>query len=125
MGRTNAAKQILESRLEDILKAARLGEALDPSLVDCASFYALRLGSEALDSRFVDLAVELHLHTRRPMTERNAQSLAALRAKAPLGSLGLLQRYTRVLQSMMAGLGPAERIIAQRIACLVPELGGE
>jgi pSer/pThr/pTyr-binding forkhead associated (FHA) protein len=125
MGRTDAAKQILESRLEDILSAARLGEPLDPALVDCASSYALRLGSEALDSHFVDLAVELHLHARRPMIERNAQYLATLRAKAPLGNVDLLRRYTRILQGMMAGLGPAERIIAQRISCLVPEPGGE
>jgi hypothetical protein len=121
MGRLDAAKQILAGHLEDIVRGARRGRALEPRLVDSAGRYALRLAAETLESHWVDLAVELHILAHRPMLDETVQRLASLRAKAPIGDRDLLRKYGRILRGMAALLSPAERIIAERIICLEPD----
>jgi pSer/pThr/pTyr-binding forkhead associated (FHA) protein len=120
MGRVDAARRILSSHLDELLEGARGGRALSPSLVDSAGRYAVKLANETLDGKWVDVAVEVHLIACRPMREETVQQLSALRAKAPVGESALIAKYYEKLRVSMAGHSPAERILCERVASLLP-----
>jgi hypothetical protein len=123
MGRTDAALKILAGNLEEILVGARAGRVPPPPLVDAAGRYALKLANETLDGRWVDAAVELHLIAVRPLREETVQQLAAIRAKAPLGSNALIAQYYQRLRVGMALMAPSDRLLCDRVACLIPGVG--
>jgi hypothetical protein len=123
MGRVDAAQRILSSHLEEILEAARSGRTLDAALVDSAGHYAVKLANETLDGRWVDTAIELHHIASRPLREETIQQLASLRAKAPLGDDALIAKYYTRLRSNLARMTAAERVLCERIVCLLPGLG--
>jgi pSer/pThr/pTyr-binding forkhead associated (FHA) protein len=120
MGRVDAARRILSSHLDDLLDGARSGRTISPALVDSAGRYAVKLANETLDGKWVDVAVEIHLIACRPMREETVQQLSALRAKAPLGHDVLIARYYEKLRASMAGHSPAERVLCERVASLLP-----
>jgi pSer/pThr/pTyr-binding forkhead associated (FHA) protein len=120
MGRVDAARRILSSHLDDLLEGARGGRSLSPALVDSAGRYAVKLAHETLDGKWVDVAVEIHLIACRPMREDTVQQLSALRAKAPVGQTALIAKYYERLRVSMAGHSPAERILCERVASLLP-----
>lgn len=120
MGRVDAARRILSSHLDELLEGARGGRPLTPALVDSAGRYAVKLANETLDGKWVDVAVEIHLLACRPMREDTVQQLSALRAKAPVGSASLIARYYERLRANMAGHSPAERVLCERVASLLP-----
>jgi pSer/pThr/pTyr-binding forkhead associated (FHA) protein len=122
MGRVDAARNILESHLNEILMGTRAGRRPSLKLLDAASRYAVKLAQETLDGRWVDAAVEMHLIMCRPFREETIQQLASLRAKAAIGSDELLTRYYERLRGNLASMSIAERILVERVACLVPEL---
>jgi pSer/pThr/pTyr-binding forkhead associated (FHA) protein len=122
MGRVDAARNILESHLNEILMGTRAGRRPSLKLLDAASRYAVKLAQETLDGRWVDAAVEMHLIMCRPLREETIQQLASLRAKAAIGSDELLARYHERLRGNLASMSVAERILVERVACLVPEL---
>lgn len=123
MGRVDAALKILAGNLEEILVGARAGRVPAPLLVDVAGRYALKLANETLDGRWVDAAVELHLIAMRPFREETVQQLAAIRAKAPLGSDALIAQYYERLRGSMAFMAPSDRILCERVGCLIPHRG--
>jgi hypothetical protein len=123
MGRVDAARRILSSHLDELLEGARNGRTLTPALVDTAGRYAVKLANETLDGKWVDVAVEVHLIACRPMREDTVQQLSALRAKAPVGQSALIARYYEKLRVSMAGHSPAERILCERVASLLPRPG--
>lgn len=122
MGRVDAALRILAEPLEAIREGARLGHLPPPTLLDAVGRYAVKLANDTLDGQWVDLAIELHLLAVRPLREETIQQLAALRAKAPIGSDDLIARYYQRLRGAMASFSPGERILSERVACLVPAL---
>lgn len=122
MGRVDAARNILESHLNEILMGTRLGRRPSIKLLDAASRYAVKLAQETLDGRWVDAAVEMHLIMCRPLREETIQQLASLRAKAAIGSDELLARYHERLRGGLASMSVAERVLVERVACLVPGL---
>jgi hypothetical protein len=121
MGRVDAARRILSSHLDDLVEGARNGRPLTPALVDTAGRYAVKLAHETLDGKWVDVAVEVHLIACRPMREETVQQLSALRAKAPVGQSALIAKYYEKLRVSMAGHSPAERILCERVASLLPK----
>lgn len=122
MGRVEAARNILESHLNEILMGTRVGRRPSIKLLDSASRYAVKLAQETLDGRWVDAAVEMHLIMCRPLREETIQQLASLRAKASIGSDELLARYHERLRGNLASMSVAERVLVERVACLVPGL---
>ncbi len=122
MGRADAALKILSGELREILDNARKGRMLGDALLDLAGRYAVKLASETLDGAWVDLAIETHLLAVRPLREGTIQQLASLRAKAPLGSDALIARYYDRLRGSMALFSPADRMLCERVACLLPAL---
>jgi pSer/pThr/pTyr-binding forkhead associated (FHA) protein len=122
MGRVDAAQTILEPPLEELLASARLGRIPAPPLLDAAGRCAVKLANETLSGRWVDIAVELHFLACRPLREETIQQLASLRAKAPIGSDALLLRYHERLRGHLASMAPQDRILCERVACLVPGL---
>jgi pSer/pThr/pTyr-binding forkhead associated (FHA) protein len=120
MGRVDAARRILSSHLDELLEGARGGRTLSPALVDSAGRYAVKLAHETLDGKWVDVAVEVHTIACRPMREDTIQQLSALRAKAPVGQTALIAKYYEKLRAHMAGHSPAERILCERVASLLP-----
>jgi hypothetical protein len=125
MGRVDAAQNLLQGPLEELLASARAGHQPSVEVVDAAGRYALKLANETLSGRWVDLAIELHLVVCRPLREETIQSLASLRAKAPLGTQSLLVRYHDRLRGNLASMGPSERVLYERVTCLVPGLDGD
>jgi hypothetical protein len=123
MGRVDAAMKILASNLQEILAAARAGKVPLPPLVDAAGRYALKLANETLDGHWVDVTIELHFLAVRPLREETVQQLAAIRAKAPLGNDALIEQYYERLRGSMALMAPADRVLCERVACLLPGMG--
>jgi len=121
MGRVDAARRILSSHLDELLAGARSGRALGPALVDSAGRYAVKLANETLDGKWVDVAVEIHTIACRPMREETVQALSSLRSKAPVGSAALIGRYYERLRTNAAGHSPAERVLCERVASLLPK----
>jgi len=124
MGRLDAAQTILAPPLEELLASARIGRIPAPPLLDAAGKYAVKLANETLSGQWVDVAVELHLLACRPLREETIQHLASLRAKGPIGSDSLLIRDHERLRGHLAAMAPQDRILCERVACLVPELDG-
>jgi len=123
MGRVDAALKILSTQLEDLLRGSRAGNLPSPRAIDTAGRYAVKLAHETLDGRWVDICVELHMLACRPLREETIQQLALLRAKAPVGDIALLTRYHERLRTNMSTLSAGERILCERVACLLPEAG--
>jgi pSer/pThr/pTyr-binding forkhead associated (FHA) protein len=119
MGRVDAALKILASNLQEILSSARAGKMPAPPLVDAAGRYALKLANETLDGGWVDMAIELHLLAVRPLREETVQQLAAIRSKAPLGTDALIAQYYERLRGNMAFMAPSDRLLCERVACLL------
>jgi pSer/pThr/pTyr-binding forkhead associated (FHA) protein len=122
MGRIDGALRILSGHLEDILVGARSGMSMEGKLVDSAGRYAMKLASETLDARWVNLAIELHLIMCRPLREETLQQLASLRGKVPIGDDRLILRYYERLRSERSGMSSVERLLAERVGCLLPNL---
>jgi hypothetical protein len=120
LGRVDAALKLLSGHLELMLALARTGQVPSPPLLDAAGRYAVKLATETLDGRWIDAAVELHLLGVRPFREETIQLVAALRTKAPLGGDALIRRYQEKLRANMGDMAPAERMLCERIACLLP-----
>lgn len=123
MGRVDAAVRILETPLEQILEGARLGRVPGPLLLDAVGRYAVKLANDTLDGRWIDLAIETHLLAIRPLREETIQKLAALRAREPIGSDALIAEYYEQLRGSMNTFSAADRILCERVACLLPALG--
>jgi pSer/pThr/pTyr-binding forkhead associated (FHA) protein len=123
MGRAEAAVRILAPSLEEIRDAARLGRIPGPLLLDALGRYAVKLAGDTLDGRWVDLAIETHLLAVRPLREETIQKLAALRARELLGSDTLIAEYYEQLRGSMSTFTTADRILCERVACLLPALG--
>jgi hypothetical protein len=124
MGRVDGALRILSGHLDDILVGARSGMSMDVKLVDAAGRYAMKLATETLDPRWVNLTIELHLITCRPLREETLQQLASLRGKVSIGDDGLIHRYSERLMSERAAMSSVDRVLCERVACLLPSLGG-
>jgi pSer/pThr/pTyr-binding forkhead associated (FHA) protein len=122
MGRVDAAQKLLEGRLGDLLEKARAGHVPGGLLVDAAGRYAVKLANETLSGHWVDVAIELHLVACRPLREETIQQLAALRAKAPIGNDALLLRYHERLRGNLILMTGTERVLCERVACLLPGL---
>jgi pSer/pThr/pTyr-binding forkhead associated (FHA) protein len=110
MGRADAAERIL-------------GRIPGPLLLDAIGRYAVKLAGDTLDGRWVDLAIETHLLAVRPLREDTIQKLAALRAREPIGSDSLIAEYYDQLRGSMSTFTTADRILCERVACLLPALG--
>lgn len=123
MGRVDAALRILSGPLEEIRKAARLGRVPGILLLDALGRYAVKLATDTEDGRWIDLAIETHLLAARPLREETIQKLAALRARAPIGSDALIAEYYEQLRGAMSSFSAADRILCERVACLLPALG--
>jgi hypothetical protein len=124
MGRIDGALRILSGHLEDILVGARSGMSMEGRLVDTAGRYAMKLAHETLDPRWVNLTIELHLITCRPLREETLQQLASLRGKVPIGDDRLIHRYYERLLSEKSTMTSGDRVLCERVACLLPSLGG-
>jgi pSer/pThr/pTyr-binding forkhead associated (FHA) protein len=124
MGRIDGAVKILKGHLDDVLLGARSGIAVDHKLVDTAGRYAIKLASETLDARWVDLAIELHVITCRPLRDETLRALESLRRKGNIGNDHLILRYHERLLSRIASMSPADRELSERVATLIPGLGG-
>ncbi|HEX7670402.1 MAG TPA: FHA domain-containing protein [Polyangiaceae bacterium] len=122
MGRVDAAQKLLEGRLAELLEKTRAGHIPGGLLVDAAGRYAVKLAGETLSGHWVDVAIELHLVACRPLREETFQQLAALRAKAPIGDDTLLYRYHERLRGNLSLMASSERVLCERVACLLPEL---
>lgn len=125
MGRVDAAQKLLEGHLTALLQSTRSGQVPSGPLVDAAGRYAVKLAGETLSGRWVDMAIELHLVACRPLREETIQQLAALRAKAPIGSEELLVRYHERLRGNLSVMNGVDRVLCERVACLLPELDTE
>ena len=124
MGRVDQARKILSGNLEEIVTGARSGHFPSGALVDVAGRYAVKLASETLEAQWVDMALELHLLAVRPLREETIQQLASLRAKVPLGSDVLIEkRYYETLKGNAGRMSAGDRMLCERVACLLPGLG--
>jgi hypothetical protein len=123
MGRVDAALRILAGPLEETLARARRGRPPGDAVLDAMGRYAVKLANETLDGRWLNLAIEMHLLASRPFQEETIQQLATLRARTPIGSDELIGRYYEALRANMASFSAADRVLCERVACLLPALG--
>jgi pSer/pThr/pTyr-binding forkhead associated (FHA) protein len=122
LGRVEAAQKLLEVPLVDLLESTRAGRIPSDVVLAVAGRYAVKLAGETRSGQWVDLAVELHLFACRPFREETIQQLAALRAKSSLGNDALLYRYHERLRGSLELMNGVERMLCERVACLLPGL---
>jgi hypothetical protein len=118
--RPEAAERILDGHLKDVAHAARLGEKVEPELLDSAAQYALKLARATRNGQWIDYAVELHLLYRRPMQAILAQSLRLLFNRIPNASTSLLREYQAVLLATRPGLSRGEQRLVDQLLGIEP-----
>jgi FHA domain len=114
-GRAEVAVQLLGGHLRALLKAARDGRLPSQEVRESATHYALKLAVAASDPAWVDLAVELNMAAKRPMTEESIAKLGELvySLRGIDGELFLF--YQELLRANVADMSPAERELSKAL----------
>lgn len=101
LGRPFVGRDILSAPLIQILEVARDGRSLAPKTLDAAGRYAVKLAQEVFDAKWVNLAIEIHLHAGHPMKTETLEQIILLRKKAPIGDDVLFAQYHERMHALM------------------------
>ena len=120
MGNYEAAEQVIERHLTELVASARGGTVLPDSVREGAVRQALRLADVMRKPRWIDTAVEICLLARRPMNEWATARLVALVPQLPGVDREMIFYYQQVLRAARPHLGEADRALAEQIIALQP-----
>ncbi len=115
MGRAAEAERLLASALADVIETTRAGRSLPPSLVDQAAKFSAKLATATGKGGWADYVVELYAAQGRPCPASVIDELYQAMRKVTAIDLTRLRGYIEQLRSQLAGFGPAERFLFQRL----------
>jgi hypothetical protein len=115
LGKTDVALRLVSGHLRTLLHAAREGQPIPAKMRDAASHVALRLACATGDARHADIAIELALLAKRPLSE---DAITELERILPAVDPGLFDYYLVALTSVRLELAADERDRADRIVAL-------
>jgi hypothetical protein len=115
MGRNDAASRLLGDHLKGVLAKAKDGRPVPPDVLETVGVSGARLSEVTLDATWVNIALELHQHCRRPLPERAIASLEQL-IKLPSLDRALLLRYKAVLRDIEPALDRKDQALVLRIS---------
>ena len=118
LGRAAEAVRLLTDHIENVLDGARRGSALESTLVDTTSRYALRLAEATGNGRWVDRAIELHSLATRPFAEATLEQLECALPMIDGVSEGPFVAYRRALLARRSGMTVLERVLVRRFESL-------
>jgi len=118
MGRADAAARLLGDHLRGVLMGAREGKAVPPSVADTVGTHGTKLTEATREAEWANLAVELHLLTRRVLPDKAVAVLEAVLHRMPSIDRALLGRYQALLQEIAPSLDPQQRLLVDRVCAL-------
>lgn len=112
------AEHVLSDHLNKLLDGARAALTVPAEVCATASLYAMKLAKSTRSGRWIDYAVELHMRTRRVMSQAVIDEfLYALTAGVEV-DVERFRYYLEVLRGMTSGMTRAELELINRLACL-------
>jgi len=123
LGRVDEAERLLVNVLNDLMRELRKGHVVDPSLLERASGYALKL-SGGLKAAWVDWVIEAYYLSDKMLPAAVADELAGVARRARGIRMDLLTDYCEAMTALSVHFGPNERFVLQRIEGLRSQLSG-
>jgi hypothetical protein len=114
MGRHEAAARLLSDHLRNVLGAVRQGRSVPFDVLDTVGAYGLKLTELTRDPAYANIALEVHLSSRRPLPAKAVQALEAVSTKVALDRQVLLA-YKAVLRDVAPIFGKDEQALIDRI----------
>ena len=115
MGRAAEAERLLASALADVIETTRQGRSVPPSLVDQAAKFSAKLATATGKGGWADYVIELYAAQGRPCPASVIDELYQAMRKVTAIDLNRLRGYIEQLRGQLAGFGPAERFLFQRL----------
>ena len=115
LGRHDAASRLLGRSSENSAGQAKAGRSVPPDVLETVGIYGARLSEATQDATWVNIALELHQHCRRPLPERAIGTLEQL-LKLPSLDRPLLLRYKAVLRDIEPALDRKDQALVLRIS---------
>jgi pSer/pThr/pTyr-binding forkhead associated (FHA) protein len=123
MGRGDEAERLLAPQIEQLLSDVVQGKKYDPSAVERASIYALRLAQSTGKPSWMDAVFRFYRGMGRICPSAMVDELYAVARKVKEPNRGELRQYLEVLRSVSQSFGPAERFLLGRLEGLERSLG--
>ena len=114
-GRSDAAEQLLEARLKEVLKRTAEGKAVGDRVVAAASDAAMKLAQATRHAQWVEYTLELHTNLQRVMSREAVDSLYSLIPRSDPVRIGVLRRYLAALKPLQPNMDPAQRFALKRL----------
>ena len=115
MNRVEEAERIVTASLQDVLEQLRSGQHVGSEVVDLAARLAARLASGSGKGAWVDYVIELYFREGRPCPAPVIDELYIALRKVNSVQTQQLRDYVARLRERVAGFGPAERFLFQRL----------
>ncbi len=115
MGRAAEAERILASPLADVIEAARAGKRITPTLADQAARFSARLATATGKGPWADYVIELYCSQARLAPAPVIDELYNAFRRVTAIDRDRLREYLELLHEQLAGFGPAERFLFQRL----------
>ncbi|HTJ84807.1 MAG TPA: FHA domain-containing protein [Polyangiaceae bacterium] len=123
LGRVDEAERLLVNVLNDLMREVRKGHTVEPSLLERASGYALKLAG-GQKAAWVDWVIEAYYLQDKMLPSSVADELAGVARKVRGIRMDLLGDYCEAMNALSPHFGPNERFVLQRIDGLRAQLSG-
>ena len=111
-GRGDAAVSVVGEHLRAVVAKAKEGQDIPLHLFELVTTYAAKLALITRSPTWADLAIELHLTSRRSLSEKAIGAIEQL--GLPLDE-ELLRRYLDLLSELSESLTPGEQAVRRRV----------
>jgi len=114
-GRAEVARALLADHLQAVLAGARDGRGVPPGVIRAAGDFGLKLAAATGEGAWIDLVIELHMISRRPLTASVIAGLSPLLASISGWDHELFRMYQAVLQGASQSMGPDDRALCESV----------
>lgn len=114
MGRPDAAARLVGDHLRGVLTSVRQGRSVPSHVLDTVGHYGMKLTDLTRDVEYANIALEVHLLSRRPLPANAVPVLESLAARVVLDRK-LVLAYKAVLRAILPVFGKVEQDLIGRI----------
>lgn len=115
LGHGDEAERILGRQLDQFLKKAESGEALDEEEFGKSVSYALKIGALTKKGKWLDYLFRIHAAEQRLMDSEIVNELYSLAPKMSDANSKQLRSYIESLADKTATFGPGEKFVFKRL----------